>query len=52
MGAWWILFYADEDNDLVNDISKLHKVDRYIVEKHYRKMLDSINDEIKNKKKN
>ena len=52
MGAWWILFYGDEDEDLVTDIAKVHKIDRETVEKHYRKMLEDIKNEIKNKKEN
>ena len=39
MGAIGIYFLGEEDSVLVEEIAKLHNVDKAVVEKHYRKML-------------
>lgn len=42
----WLWFYS-EDEALVNDIAKLHKLDRKVVEKYYKQMLESIKNDTK-----
>ena len=46
MGAWFTLLFAEEDIVHVKAIAKLHKVDKEIVEKYYKKMLEDIANEI------
>ena len=44
----WIgpFFFGEKDAVLVDEIAKAHKIDKEIVEKHYKKMLDAIKDEV------
>ena len=46
MGAWLGFFFGEKDAVLVDEIAKAHKIDKEIVEKHYKKMLDAIKDEV------
>ena len=46
MGWMSFYFFGEEDKVLVDEIAKVHKVDKEIVEKHYKKMLDNIKDEV------
>ena len=43
VGVW---FFGEKDAVLVDEIAKAHKVDKEIVEKHYKKMLENIKDEV------
>ena len=43
MGVW---LFGKKDAILVDEIAKEHKVDKEIVEKHYKKMLENIKDEV------
>ena len=45
MGAFGIYFLGEEDSVLVEEIAKLHNVDKAVVEKHYRKMLEALKGE-------
>ncbi len=50
--AGWLWFY-DEDEDLVKDIAKLHRIDDVeLVKKHYKEMLKNLKNEVENKKEN
>lgn len=54
MGIFGWLFFNDEDNVIIDELMKLHKIDkskRDLVKVHYEKMLKDISedDEIKNK---
>lgn len=51
MGAVFFLFFGEKDTILVNEIAKNHKVPKEIVEKHYKEMLEAINEEVSNKNK-
>lgn len=46
MGSWLGFFFGEKDSVLVNEIAKLHKADKDIVEKHYKKMLEEIKNEV------
>ena len=46
MGWMSFYFFGEEDKVLVDEIAKEHKVDKEIVEKHYKKMLENIRDEV------
>ena len=46
MGWMSFYFFGEEDKVLVDEIAKVHKIDKEIVEKHYKKMLDAIKDEV------
>ena len=46
MGSWAFFFFGEKDAVLVDEIAKAHKVDKEIVEKHYKKMLENIKDEV------
>ena len=49
MGAWGWFFFGEKDSILVEEIAKLHKVDKTIVEKHYKSMLEGIENDAENK---
>ena len=51
MGKGGFLFFGDEDNILIEEIAKLHKVDKAIVKEHYHNMLEAIGDETQNEDK-
>ena len=40
MGAWLLLAFGEKDVVLVEEIAKLHKVDKEVVEKYYKEMLE------------
>ena len=46
MGAYFILFFPEEDTVHVEEIAKLHNVPVEIVDKHYKEMLKAISDEV------
>ena len=46
MGAWALFFFGEKDSVLVNEIARLNKADKDIVEKHYKKMLEEIKNEV------
>ena len=46
MGAFGFFFFGEKDSVLVNEIAKLHKADKDIVEKHYKEMLEKIKNEV------
>lgn len=46
MGSFGIWLFGEKDNQLVEEIAKLHKVDVEIVKKHYEVMLEAIKDEV------
>ena len=46
MGSWLGFFFGEKDSVLVDEIAKIHKTDKEIVEKHYKKMLENIKDEV------
>ena len=46
MGWWSLYFFGEKDAVLVNEIASLHKADKDIVEKHYKKMLEEIKNEV------
>lgn len=45
MGMFGVYFLGEEDSVLVEEIAKLHNVDKAVVEKHYRKMLEALKGE-------
>ena len=45
-GASWFLFFGEKDLVLIEEIAKLHKVEKEVVEKHYKLMLDAIKDDV------
>jgi len=47
MGIVAILFFGEKDSILVEEIAKLHKLDKAVVEKHYKEMLEDIKNESK-----
>ena len=46
MGMFGWFLFGKEDEVLVGEIAKIHKIDKEIVEKHYKKMLENIKDEV------
>ena len=42
MGAIWIFFFGEKDEVLVEEIAKLHKLPKEVVEKYYKAMLEEI----------
>lgn len=48
MGIVALLFFGEKDSILVEEISKLHNLDKATVEKHYKKMLEDIKNESEN----
>ncbi len=49
MGAWGLFFFGEKDAILIEEIAKLHKVDKAVAEKHYKKMLEGIKNETEDK---
>ena len=49
MGIISVFFFGEQDSILVEEIAKLHKLDKSVVEKHYKEMLEAIDNEAKNK---
>jgi hypothetical protein len=50
MGSGGWLWFYNEDKDIVKDISKIHKVNADLVEKHYKKMLEDIKNDTQKQK--
>ena len=46
MGMMGLFFFGKQDSILVEEIAKLHKVDKEIVEKHYKEMLAAIKKDV------
>lgn len=46
---YWGFLFAEDDVAIVEDIAKLHKVDKAVVEKHYKAMLEELSNEVQNK---
>ena len=46
MGLGGFLFFGEKDTILVEEIAKLHKCDKAIVEKHYKEMLEAIRKDV------
>lgn len=46
MGWMGAFFFGENDSVLINEIAKNHKVDKEIVEKHYKAMLENIKNEV------
>ena len=46
MGAWFGFFFGEKDAVLVGEIAKEHKADKNKIEKHYKKMLEEIKNEV------
>jgi hypothetical protein len=46
MGAYCGYFFGEADAVLVDEIAKTHKIDKEIAEKHYKKMLEDIKNEV------
>ena len=51
MGPFWVFIFGEKDAVLVQEIAKAHKLSEDIVEKHYKKMLGDIKDELSKKVK-
>lgn len=50
MGRIGVYFFGQEDSILIEEIAKLHKVSKEVVEKYYNKMLEEMSkDELQNK---
>ena len=49
MAGFMGFLFGENDAFLVDQIAKEHKVDKEIVEKHYKVMLENISNEIQNK---
>ena len=49
MGAWFIFLFGEEDAVLVDEIAKLHKIPKEVVEKHYKEMFKAIENEVQKK---
>lgn len=46
MGMMGWLLFGEKDVILIEEIAKLHKVDKAIVEKHYKEMLEAIKKDV------
>ena len=46
MGAIFVFLFGEKDLVLIEEIAKLHKVEKEVVEKHYKLMLDAIKDDV------
>lgn len=52
MGIFGWLFFNDDDNVVVDEIMKLHKIDkskREVLKKHYEDMLKKVAEDVENK---
>lgn len=49
MGAFMGFLFGEKDSVITEEISKIHKVDEEIVKKHYKVMLENIQNEVQNK---
>lgn len=46
MGGWFSFLFGEKDEALVEEIAKLHKIDKEIVKKEYKVMLERVKDEV------
>ncbi len=46
MGWFGAFFFGEKDSILVKEIAKEHKVSVEVAEKHYKKMLEGIKNEV------
>lgn len=46
MGAIFVFLFGEKDKVLIKEIAKEHKADVEVVEKHYKKMLEEIKNEL------
>lgn len=46
MGMAGLLFFGEQDVVLIEEIAKLHKCDKELVEKHYKAMLEAIRKDV------
>lgn len=46
MGMMGLFFFGEQDVVLIEEIAKLHKCDKELVEKHYREMLEAIKRDV------
>ena len=49
MGVWLLLAFGEKDEVLVEEIAKAHKVDKEVVEKHYKVMLENVKKDVQAK---
>lgn len=49
MGSLGWFFFGEKDSILIEEIAKVHKVDKHIVEKHYKAMLEGVKNEVEDK---
>lgn len=49
MGRWGLFLFGEKDSVLVDEIAKTHKLPKEVVEKHYKTMLEGIENELQNK---
>ena len=49
MGSLGWFFFGEKDTILIEEIAKIHKVDKSIVEKYYKAMLEGIKNETEDK---
>lgn len=49
MGGFWVFFFGEKDEVLVKEIAKIHRMPEEVIEKHYKKMLEDIKDELSKK---
>ena len=47
MGFWLWESFGEKDKEIINEISKEHKVDIKVVAEHYKDLLEAIKNEIK-----
>lgn len=47
MGLFFLGAFGDKDKMIIEEIAKLHKLDVELVEKHYKEMLENIENEVK-----
>ena len=48
MGSLGWFFFGEKDTIIIEEIAKIHKVDKEIVKKFYKSMLEGIQNEIEN----
>jgi len=44
------LWFSDDEKDIIKDIAKIRKFPEDVVEVHYKKMIEEIENEVKDKK--
>ena len=46
MGMMGWLLFGEKDTILIEEIAKLHKCDKAVVERHYKEMLEAIRKDV------